>query len=56
MYLILNHHLAVKIIITAFVVYTEILRKYVGFLDTHASQFKDFLSALDALSNARLKN
>ena len=34
--------------------FTKVLRKYMGFYDTYVGTFKDFLSALDALSNAEL--
>ena len=39
---------------TAFITYTILQRKYVGFYDTYSKVFEDFLSALDILSNARL--
>ena len=39
----------------SFKAYTKSLRKYVGYYDTNNQAFRDFLSALSALLNARLK-
>ena len=51
-----NHHLAIKILTKAFMVYTKVLRKYIGVYDAYSRAFRDFLSALDILLNARLIN
>ena len=49
-----NYHLAIKILKKTFTACRKVLRKYVGFCDIKNRAFEDFLSALDALSNARL--
>ena len=51
----LNHyHLKNNMPAKAFTVNTNVVRKYVEFNDTYTRAFQDFLSALDALSNAWL--
>ena len=47
-----NHYLQSKFIPA----YTKVLRKYVQIYDKYSIAFKHFLSALDALSDARLKH
>ena len=53
-FLLNNHHLALKLLAKTVAAYTKILRKYMKFYYTYSNVFKDFLSALDALSNVRL--
>ena len=47
-----NNHLSIKILTRAFVSYINVLRKHVGIYDIYSHAFEDFLSVLDALSNA----
>ena len=49
-----NHHLSLKILTRAFPAYKKVVRTYVGFYATYIRAFEDFLSAMDALSNAFL--
>ena len=48
------HHLALKILIKAFTAYMNVLRNYMVFHCTRSREFKDLLSTLDTLSNARM--
>ena len=55
MEMILNsHQFLIKMLIKAITAYMNILRKYMEFYNIYSRTFKDFLLALDALSNARL--
>ena len=50
------HYLAIKMQTKAFTAYMKMLGKYTGFCATQSNTIEEFLSALDALFNARWKH
>ena len=49
-----NHPLVINILTKAVIKYMRIHRKYLQFYDTQGRAIEDFVSALDALSNAKV--